>query len=292
MSSLFLRIITHLLPNARAWRITVGKKLRQFFEGLSSFSVDIKAYFDLIFLDIFPDTTRELSMWEQQFGLPDTGLTEAERRERLAATWRAIGGQSPSYIQQTLRDAGFDVYIHEWWEQSTAPLAGEADALCGELFAQCGNVLVTSAGCHTARNPLLHLRREYVDLNLSVVCGEAVAACGELTALCGASAEPLGYPLVNKVYETVPDYLSVSGEPGSQCGEAVALCGNYSVYKERLYPYVIPNDPTKWPYFLYIGGEAFGTFAQVPWTRRNEFETLCLKIAPSQQWLGIMVEYN
>ena len=31
----FLRVFKHLLPNARAWRITVDKKLRQFFEGLS-----------------------------------------------------------------------------------------------------------------------------------------------------------------------------------------------------------------------------------------------------------------
>lgn len=273
MSNLFFRIITHLLPNARAWRVTVDKRLRQFFQGLTSFSADIKVYFDLVFLDIFPATTRELDAWESQFALQNSGLTETERRERLAATWRAIGGQSPSYIQATLRDAGFDVYVHEWWEPGTEPAIG-------------------SSVCATPRNPILYLRREYTKVNLLVECGEALAACGEDFAQAGNSLEPLGYPLVNKIYETVPDVLALCGEEEVQCGETVAACNYYLTFIETLRPYTVPNDVTKWPYFLYIGGETFGTMAQVSESRKNEFEKLCLKICPSQQWLGIMVEFN
>jgi hypothetical protein len=55
--------------------------------------------------------------------------------------------------------------------------------------------------------------------------------------------------------------------------------------------YNITTDPDTWPYYLYIGGETFGDLAQIPESRRTEFETLCLKICPNQQWIGALVEY-
>lgn len=268
----FLRVFKHLLPNARAWRITVDKKLRQFFEGLSGVGSDVKTFFDGVWLDIFPETTRELDAWEQQFGLRDTGITEQERRDRLDATWKALGGQDPRYIQDTLQANGFDVYVHEWWEPGTEPAPGVKQ-------------------CVTPRNPLMWLRREFTGVTLLVECGEPGALCGEPFAQSGNSLNPLGYPLVNKVFETVPDLLTLCGEPLAQCGGLEASCGNYFQFKEVLRNYIVPNDPAKWPYFLYIGGETFGTLAQVDPKRRDEFEALCLKICPAQQWLGILVEY-
>ena len=103
--------------------------------------------------------------------------------------------------------------------------------------------------------------------------------------------EPAGYPLVNKIFETVPDILPLCGEAVAEAGEDVALCGNYVAFRDVLRNYIVPNDPSKWPYFLYIGGETFGELAQVDPKRRDEFEALCLKICPAQQWLGILVEY-
>lgn len=269
---MFLRIFKHLLPNARAWRITVDKKLRQFFEGLSGSGDNVKTFFDNVWLDIFPQSTREIDQWEQQFGLRDTGITEQERRDRLDATWKALGGQDPRYIQDTLQANGFDVYVHEWWESGTEPAPGVKQ-------------------CVTPRNPLMWLRREFTGVSLLVECGEPLAQCGEPFAQSGNSLQPLGYPLVNKVFETIPDLLTLCGEPLAQCGELEASCGNYFEFREVLREYIVPNDPAKWPYFLYIGGETFGTLAQVDPKRRDEFEALCLKICPAQQWLGILVEY-
>ena len=269
----FLRVFKHLLPNARAWRITVDKKLRQFFEGLSGVGSDAKTFFDGVWLDIFPETTRELDAWEQQFGLRDTGITEQERRDRLDATWKALGGQDPRYIQDTLQANGFDVYVHEWWEPGTEPAPGVKQ-------------------CVTPRNPLMWIRREYTGVTLLVECGEAVAACGEAFAEAGNSLQPTGYPLVNKIFQTEPDFLTLCGESVAEAGEPLASCGNFLEFKETLRNYIVPNDPAKWPYFLYIGGETFGTLAQVDPKRRDEFEALCLKICPAQQWLGILVEYT
>ena len=75
---MFLRIFQHLLPNAKAWRITTDKQLRQFFEGLTGVGSDVRTFIDLVYKDIDPQETRELDAWEVQFGLPNTLTIEQE----------------------------------------------------------------------------------------------------------------------------------------------------------------------------------------------------------------------
>lgn len=242
--TLFFRIFKHLLPDSRAWRITTEKRLREYFEGLSGLGTDVKTFLDLVWLDLFPATTRELDAWDKQFGLPDTGLTDQQRRDRLDATWKALGGQSPRYIQDTLQANGFNVFVHEWWVPGS-------------------EAAVNVKACATARNPLTFL-----------------------------PGEPLGYPLVNKVFLTTPNLITLCGEAVAQCGEPSALCGNYIDFTDTLLVYDVPVDTQKWPYFLYIGDAVFGDLANVDIERRDEFEALCLKICPTQQWLGILVTYS
>ena len=112
--------LQHLLPRGRAWSLIAEKALRRFFVGLSGISKDVVEYNDLAYLDLFPPWTRRLDQWEQQFNLPDVGLTDAERRSRLLGAWRAVGGQSPGYIQDTLRAAGFPVYVYDWFDDNGA----------------------------------------------------------------------------------------------------------------------------------------------------------------------------
>lgn len=262
----FLRTYKHLLPRARAWVITVNKSLRQFFEGLSGLPESIRIFLDDVWGDIFPETTRELDAWESQWGLPATVTDEQERRTRLDATWKALGGQDPRYIQDTLRGAGFDVFVHEWWEPGTNP--------------------------PVVRNPLRVLRRTNTPGPLLVECGESQALCGEAQMEAGNSANPSGYPLVNKIFSTEQDILPLCGEAIAACGEELAICGNFIRFTFKRRDYIVPSDQDTWPYFLYIGGESFGTAAIVEPSRRDEFEDLCLKICPAQQWLGIIVQYN
>ncbi len=269
----FLNIFKHLLPNARAWRITTDKRLREFFTGLSGTGADVKIFIDRVWSDLSPQLTRELSKWENQFGLPGTNLSDQERRDRLEATWKALGGQDPRYIQDTLQSNGFEVYVHEWWEPGTEAAVGVK-------------------GCATPRNPLTWLRRGFFSSSLLVECGEPFAECGEPFAECGNSLNPQGYPLVNKVLQTTPDLICLAGEVVMECGEPDAECGNYFGFVDSIREYIVPGNPDKWPYFLYIGGETFGDLAQVEPNRRDEFEALCLKICPLQQWLGILVEYT
>jgi len=263
---MFLRIFKHLLPNARAWRITVDKQLREFFQGLTGLGSDVKTYVDEVWLDIFPQTTRELDAWEQQWGLPSTTLTTQERRDRLEATWQATGGQDPRYIQDTLQGAGFNVFIHEWWSSPTGPTpiyaaeCGEVDIECGEAVAECGGVIgFGPPSSPVARNPFDVLTDGTIPLGYFLSSGTATAICGGVSAICGAATGATGGLLVNKPANIV---------------------------------YTIPTDEAEWPFILYFGGETFGDKAIVPLARRDEFEALCLKICPAQQWIGLIVEYS
>ena len=192
---MFFRQLKHLLPNARAWSLTASKQLREFFQGLSTLGSDVRDFVDLVWLDVFPDSTRELTLWEDQFGLSADGLTDTERRAKIDAAWKATGGQSPRYIQDTLQAAGFDVYLHEWWEPGTEPAVGVK-------------------ACVPARNPNSYLVSPPSDLlegyalvnklftSRSVIiprAGEENIACGEPATLCGNYTRfedlPKEYPL-------------------------------------------------------------------------------------------------
>jgi hypothetical protein len=115
--SRFFRQFQHLVPFSEAWRTTLEKQLRQFFEGLAEGTQKPTVEFvDDAYLQVFPATTDQLDEWETQFfGQPRDGLLEADRRTLLDARWKAQGGQSPRYIQDILQAAGFDLYVHEWW---------------------------------------------------------------------------------------------------------------------------------------------------------------------------------
>jgi hypothetical protein len=261
----FLEIYKHILPRAEAWLLTPAKRLRELFEGLSFETV--KTYLDLIWLDIFPSTTRCIDDWEDAFGLPDYGLNEQERRDRLDARWKEEGAQDPRYIEDTLRNAGFDVYVHEWWIPGTEPA-------------------VNVEGCAEPRNPVELLKS---DIILDIECGTSFAECGNEQAECGATLNPLGYILVNKDSTFTTKPIIEAGEAAGECGNTTAECGFTIV--ETTEDEHLTLDTRKWPFFLYIGGETFPDLAQVPVERRAEFEELILRIRPLQQWLGMLIEY-
>jgi uncharacterized protein YmfQ (DUF2313 family) len=118
----WLRIFQHLLPQAQAWRITIAKTLRSFFVGLTGLPTDVRQFIDDVHDDLYPNSTRQLSQWEAQFGLtPSAGATDSDRRLHLTGAWQAQGGQSPSYLQSVVQAAGFPLYIYEWWDPTALP---------------------------------------------------------------------------------------------------------------------------------------------------------------------------
>lgn len=187
--------------------------IRRFFIGLSGLPTSVRSFADLIWFDIFPSTTRQLSEWEVEFGLPNTGLTEPERRERLANSWASQGGQTVAYIQSVLNGAGFDVKVWESVAPGDVPPAG-------------------SATCPTVINPLAHLDPTSTDpvpplgyalpngtyvteINNTMECGELVMECGEPEAECGQysgySETPTPHIVTNDPDKN-PFYLYISGD--------------------------------------------------------------------------------
>ena len=271
----WIDIYKHILPRAASWKVTIDKTLKEFFFGISQFPESVELFFDNVYEDLDPKKTRQLSRWEKEFGLTNSSLTESERRTRLESTWSAVGGQSPGYIQDVLRGAGFDVYVHEWWE----PIPGRP-----------GGGSVDGDVTPVARDP-----RDYLDdgtggLPFLMTDGSAGAQDGGDIAYDGATATPSGYPLVNKVLVSSSSVIGDGSQAMQDGGQSSQDGGIIFSFIEK--QYVIPSDPDTFPYFLYIGGEVFPGQSFVPESRREEFENLCLKICPAEQWLGILVNYS
>lgn len=174
----FFRIFQHLLPDAIAWRIKQGsttwkigdgskigepglliggiaggRTIDRFFDGLTKPFIAARDFVDLVYLDLFPTTTRELDEWEFQWGIPAADFVP-DRIKNLEAAWKSTGGQSPRYLQDVLQAAGFNVFIHEWFSSGPAP--------------------------YVARDPRTHTN---IPLYGTVQCGEPLAQCGETSAL-------------------------------------------------------------------------------------------------------------
>jgi len=263
VSPLFFRIFEHLLPRgAKTWAMKIEDLfLRQYFEGLTELPQDVKDFFDEIWLDMFPATTRELDLWEDQFGIVDQGLTDSERRIRLAGAWTAQGGQSPRYLQDLIADRGFtaaagfdDIYIHEWWDP-----AGGAGTTQG-------------VAAPAPRNPNTHL----TDANILV---------NKL-----ATTETLFYGAGDVGLEaTDPD--DGAWTPAQSIDAQRCTAGEVLDIVRGQVAYTIPVATAEWRFFLYFGGPVWGNFADVDANRKDEFEDLLLKYCPGQQWLGLMINY-
>ncbi len=236
----FFRIFQHLLPRAQAWRITIAKTLRSFFEGLSEEPALVKGFADDVFLDQFAETARTpgaLEEWERHYGLtPSEDALIADRRLALAAEFAATGGQSAGYITDVLQAAGFPVVVHEWFEPGTPPYA--------------------------ARNPLDYTTTPRVGTNR-----------------CSS-------------FSSQPTCSLFSSQP--RCNSFLNNDPGYLVNKDltRRAPPPIPNDPTKFPYFIYVGGEVFPARATVSATRKDEFERLILRLRPTQNWIVTLIDYE
>lgn len=266
-----LDVFKHLNPRGKGWTITSAKPLRSFFAALSWVPDQIRRLYDEVWLDQFAATTHNLSAHEFQWGLPGSaGLTEAQRRTRLAARQREIGGQGPDYLQATLQAAGFDVWVFPWFEDpaEVPPVSP------------------------TVRDPRDYIADAEVEIQYLGELGEPGAECGEEAILCGATEGGIGYLLVNKITWAEPRYLVDCGEAFMECGEAEAALGNFDkfIWSRRIYH--VDDDPATWRGYVYVGGEVFGAQAFVPYGRKDEFEDLVLRLFPRGKWIGLMVTYN
>ena len=246
------------LPQSRAFSLIVTKTMRRFYEGLT-YPQYYRDLFDKTYKDLDPQVTTQLERWERQFYLPSSGLTEQQRRDRLAATWKMTGGESPAYLQSILRGYGFDVYVHDWWipeEQVLTLTMGNDQAFMGGEGAYMG---ASTAVFPAPWNPNELLVDPY-------------------------------YPLVNRTATTNYRSVTMGSDSGFMGGETAYMGAQVKTESGDYYP--IPSDPIKWRGFFYIAAEEMPNAATVPLERKEELEELILSIFPAHQWGGILVDFT
>lgn len=109
----YFELIKKLLPKSKLWKLIDTKYLNKLFRALTSLFDDVRKYIDSIYLDLFPDTTRSLELWEKQYGIINSNAREEIRRNAIAMRWKDKGGQSAYYLQSILQGNEFDVFVYE-----------------------------------------------------------------------------------------------------------------------------------------------------------------------------------
>lgn len=138
----FFKSLKLLLPTGKAFDITQNTKIRKFIKGISFLPEDIKKENELVFMDLFPETTRVMEEWESQFAVLFSNLQYGDtRRGILKALWQVnIGGQDLKYLQGVLKNVSPKINVYE-----NIPIKNPRDAnavfacMCGTKQAVCGN---------------------------------------------------------------------------------------------------------------------------------------------------------
>ena len=118
MSINFLKVFEYLLPKSDFFNLKFARPFRSFFVAIAEIPATLRNHISGVISDAFPVMTEYLTEMSYQIGSP-RALTNIQ----LKAEYGASGGQSPGYIQSVLRNAGFDVYVHEWWVPGSDPVA-------------------------------------------------------------------------------------------------------------------------------------------------------------------------
>jgi len=191
----YFDLFKSLLPKSDAFSIIIQKNLTKFFESLTCIPDDFRNFVDNIYMDLFPNSTRFIDLWEKQFGIRIPSSDTAIRRSTIDLAWKLKGGQSAKYLQDKLQLSGFNVQVHE-----NSP----------------------------KNNPDIFLNSAYI-----MGCGMTTAVCGNNLAYAGRSGGYIlvnGYIADSS---DVRDYLAVCGGDGITdvcCGQDLAVCGYFEQF--------------------------------------------------------------
>lgn len=138
----FFESLKLLLPSGKAFDITQNTTVRKFFKGLSHLPEDVKKNMELVYFDLFPDTTRAMSEWEKQFSVLFADMQYGDTRQGiLKSLWRSTkGGQDLKYLQSLLWGISKDINVFE-----NIPVKNPRDSnavygcMCGQRTSVCGN---------------------------------------------------------------------------------------------------------------------------------------------------------
>lgn len=138
----FFNSIVALFPRGKAWRMIQDTNLRKFVKGLSRLPDNCREEMEKVYLDLFPDSTRALAEWENQFAVLFAAEQYGEQRSGiLKALWKANeGGQTAEYLQTLLQQVDSRLKVIE-----NVPVKNPRDTnavfacMCGQQSSVAGN---------------------------------------------------------------------------------------------------------------------------------------------------------
>jgi hypothetical protein len=144
----FFDAIKALFPRSRVFELFINNNKRKLMEVLSVLPEDIRHEAELVYMDLFPDTTRFPEEWEKVYSIFFTEDELSKRREILDSLWKIniYSGQSAPFMEQILQKIHKDIKIVE-----NIPMGNPRDSnsivvsvcnakamVCGNKMAVCG----------------------------------------------------------------------------------------------------------------------------------------------------------
>jgi hypothetical protein len=129
---------------SRAFRLFVYNNKRKLIKGLSKLPENVRHEAELVYMDLFPDTTRFPERWEKVYSVIFTEHELSKRREILDSLWKINmhSGQSASFLEEILQKIHKDIKIVE-----NVPMGNPRDSnaivisVCNAKAMVCGNKL-------------------------------------------------------------------------------------------------------------------------------------------------------
>jgi uncharacterized protein YmfQ (DUF2313 family) len=139
--SKFFEAVKTLFPQSRAFELFVENKKYKLVKALCELPENVRKEGELVYFDLFPDTTRYPEKWENVFALFFTKREYAKRRKIIDSMWKLIGGgQSGEFLQDILQCIDPEIKVVENVPTSN-PRHSSIVELCvnGHRSMRCGN---------------------------------------------------------------------------------------------------------------------------------------------------------
>lgn len=138
----FFNAIKLLFPFSRAFDLTFQNDKRRLIKAISILPEDIRKEMELVYFDLFPDTSRVPQLWERVFAVVFSEIVFEKKRDMLTVLWRVNkGGQSSFFLQNVLQKIEKNILVVE-----NVPVGNPRQknvvnvVVCGNKIACCGNI--------------------------------------------------------------------------------------------------------------------------------------------------------
>jgi hypothetical protein len=137
----FFEAAKALFPQSRAFQLFVANKKYKLVQALCALPENARKEGELVYFDLFPETTRYPEKWEEVFALFFTKAEHAKRRQIIDSVWKALeGGQSAPFLESLLQCIDGNIHVIENVPLSNPRHSSIVD-LCvnGHRSMRCGN---------------------------------------------------------------------------------------------------------------------------------------------------------